>query len=237
MIAGFFSLFALPTFIFLKERSTKKQLPEGKKILKSAFSDLIKTFRNPKENKNLLIFLIALFFFSCGIAIVFTFSAIYAKQELGFEIWQLMVLIISVNLLASLGAFTFGYVQDKIGAKPTIIITLIIWCAVIIGIVITQSKIAFFTIGIFVGLSLGSTQSASRAMIGLLTSEGRFGEDYGLWGLSTKFAAIIGTFTFGLLVYLTKSRRIAVLVTLGFFIFGLLALLPVKTKKDPHFNG
>ncbi len=231
-IGVFFFLSALPSFINLKERSMKKALPKGKKILKAAFSDLIETFKNARKNKNLLVFLLSFFFFSCGIAIVFTFSAIYAKQELGFKMSELMLLIIGVNLLASVGAFIFGYIQDKIGAKLTVIITLIIWCAVILGITLTTGKTAFFAIGIFVGLSLGSTQSASRAMIGLLTKDGRFGEDYGLWGLSGKFAAIIGSLSFGLLVYLTNSRRLAVLATLIFFVLGLIILFFVKINKN-----
>ncbi len=228
MIAAFFLLSALPAFINLKERSEKKPLASDKNVIKASFSDLIYTFKNVKQNKNLLVFLLSFFFFSCGIAIVFTFSAIYAKQELGFKMPELMLLIISVNLLASVGALLFGFIQDKIGAKPTVLITLIIWCAVILGIVLTTSKTAFFAIGVFVGLSLGSTQSASRAMIGLLTKEGRFGEDYGLWGFSGKLAAIVGSFSFGLLVLLTHSRRIAVFATLGFFLAGLIILLFVK---------
>lgn len=226
--ALFFALASLPTFIFLKERSKKKSLPKGKGYLSASFNEILKTFKNAKSNKQLLTFLLSFLFYSCGIEIVISFSAIYAKQELGFKIFELMILIIGVNLLASIGAFIFGYIQDKIGTKITIAITLVIWCVVIFGVFITKSKLVFYMLSSLVGISLGSTQSASRAMIGLLTKEGRFGEDFGLWGFSGKLASIIGGLSFGLFVLITGSRRIAILITLLYFVLGLVTLLMIK---------
>lgn len=228
----FFLTGALPSFIFLKERSEKQNIKSNYSYINIAFKKVINTFKDTKENKNLFIFLLSFFLYYCGIAISITFSAIFATEELKFTTSELMILIIATNLLASLGAFIFGFIQDKIGAKQTIIITLIIWCIAIAGIYFTSNKIVFFIFGSLIGISLGSTQSASRSFVGLLTKEGRFGEDFGLWGLFGKLAIIIGSITFGTIVLITGSRRIAVLFTLMFFILGLFVLLKVKIDKQ-----
>jgi UMF1 family MFS transporter len=229
----FFFIFSLPSVLWLKERSLKKQREKKASLFFIALKENIETFKKSGKNKNLFTFLLSFFFFSAGIIVVITFSSIFAKEEFGFKTKELLVLIIGVNIAASIGAFLFGFLQDKIGAKKTIIINLFIWCAVITGIFFAKSKPMFYVLGIFIGICLGSTQSSSRAVIGLLTKEGRFGEDFGLWGFFGKLASILGSFSYGFLVFILKSRRFAILFVLLFFIIGLITLFFVKI---PHKN-
>jgi len=232
IVAFFFILTALPAFIFLKERSPKKVRSLKKNYMLESFSELYRNLRDLKANKNLFIFLLSFFFYSSGISVVIAFSAIYAKFELGFSQEHLIIFVLVVNFLACIGALIFGFIQDKIGAKKTILITLISWCVLIPLIYIAKTKLIFFILGSFTGIVLGSSQSASRAIIGILTRKGRFGEDYGLWGLAGKAAAIVGSFSFGAVTYLFDSRRVAILLTFIFFLIGLLIMFKVHEKKE-----
>ena len=89
----------------------------------------------------------------------------------------------------------------------------------------------FYLIGVLAGIGMGSLQSASRAVVSTLTPAGRSGEFFGYWGFFAKLAAVIGTFVFGNLVSLT-DYRIAIAANTGFFVIGLLILLPLKLRSS-----
>lgn len=227
--ALFFLIPSFITFILLKEKKSGfRDFEKKKHIFRRAYRRLSETLRNTQENKNLFRFLFSFFLFSCGISIAITFSAIYAQEELGFGMRELLVLIIGINLLASIGAFSFGFLQDKIGAKKTVIITLIIWCVSVAGILFSRTKGSFYLCGSLIGIALGSTQSSSRALVWILTHEDRSGEDFGLWGFAGKIAFIVGSISYGFTAYISQSRRIAVVITLAFFIAGLITALRIQ---------
>src|SRR5690606_37370249 len=76
-----------------------------------------------------------------------------------------------------------------------------------------------------VGLCLGSSQSAGRALVGFLSPRGRTAEFFGLWGLAIKLSAILGPVTYGALTWATRGdHRTAILATAAFFVAGLVLL-------------
>ena len=77
---------------------------------------------------------------------------------------------------------------------------------------------------------MGSSQSASRALVGMLCPKGREAEWFGLWGFATKSAAVLGLLTYALVVQLTE-RRTAILSTSLFFILGLAVLYTVNVDR------
>lgn len=224
--ASFFGLGAIPTFLWLKERKSIEKMPDNYNYLTVGFKRLHETYKSINQFKELIKFLIAFLIFNSGVMIVITFAAIYAVGVLNFTMTENIFLIIIVNITASIGAFVFGYIQDKIGSKNTIIITLIFWIITVTWAYFSNSKASFWMLANVAGLSLGSTQSASRAMVGLLSPESKSGEFFGFWGLAGKIGAIIGPMTFGLLVFITGgNQRLAILSTGVFFILGIIVML------------
>ena len=230
-----FLLFSFPLFLFLKERAIprKGSLPEGILLpyIRVGFRRLSATFREIRRFRELVKFLLAFFIYNDAIDTVFVFSSIYAKVTLHFSMAELALFFVVVQIPAALGAFWFGFLVDRIGAKRSISITLIIWTIVTIGVFFTTSKMAFFLISIAAGLASGSCQAASRSLVGLFTPQGKSAEFFGFLAVCGKFSAILGPLVFGAISSFTGSQRTAVLSVGFFFLLGLLLLQTVQEKE------
>jgi UMF1 family MFS transporter len=145
-----------------------------------------------------------------------------------------MALIFLVNIAAALGAFAFGYFQDRIGHGRALSMTLWGWIGMTVLAVAAQGPALFWVAAVLAGLCMGSSQSAGRAMAGLLAPSERVAEFYGLWTFATRVAAIVGPITYGLVTWLTSgNHRVAILSTGLFFVVGLLLLRRVRLPSLP----
>lgn len=72
-----------------------------------------------------------------------TLAAVYADQAMGFSPDETILLVLLVNITAAIGAFAFGYVEDRIGHKNALIVTLFIWIAMVGVAYFAQTKALF----------------------------------------------------------------------------------------------
>ncbi len=239
--AAFFLIAAVPTFVFLKERA-----PRGSASLatyvRAGFGRLAETAHSIRRFSELGRFLTVFFVYSCGLSSVFAFAGIYAERTIGFTSDEMIVLFILLQLSAAGGAFTFGFIQDRLGAVNTIRITLVLWVLVCIGVYLCGNggslffgrwtgKQMFWGVSMFSGIAIGSLQSASRGLVGLFSPPEKSGEFFGFWGLAGKAAYMVGPFVFGLISTAAGSQRIAMLSTAGFFLVGLFAMPFISEKR------
>src|SRR5690606_1978559 len=119
--------------------------------------------------------------YQAGISVVITLSSVYATQAMGFTIAQTMVLIFVVNIAAAIGAFLFGFIQDRIGHKRALTITLCGWMVMVLLASQAVSAAMFWVAAMVAGLCMGTSQSAGRAMVGALAPSARLAEFYSLW--------------------------------------------------------
>jgi UMF1 family MFS transporter len=229
-----FMLAAAPTFIFLKERQQPSETTPDviSDFVRIGFSRLHQTLRHHHQFRDLFRFLLALCIFSCGIYTVIVIATIYAQEVMHFSTTDNIIMIMLVNITAAIGAFVFGLFQDRLGAKRTLELTLLIWITAIFIAWIGESRTLFWVAANLIGLAMGSSQSAGRALVALFTPNDRSAEFFGLWGLSIKLAAIIGPLSYGLIAwYSNGDHRLAILSTLMFFIIGLVVLLTVDEGR------
>jgi len=232
IVAVVFGLAALPTFIWLKERAQPTLLPPGTSYLFAGFARLKQTLSHIHHYRDLFRFLITLTIYSSGIYIVIVLAAIYAREVMKFTTTQIIIMIIIVNISAAVGAFVFGHVQDRIGSRLTLSITLLIWIVAILLVFSGSDGVFFWSAANLIGIAIGSSQSAGRALTGLFTPPERTAEFFGLWGLAAKLAAVIGPLCYGAVVYLANGdHRLAILSTLFFFVAGLIMLGTVNVKR------
>jgi len=229
--ALFFLFSALPTFLLLKERSIKQSLPKGKAYLSTGIGRIKESLEHIREFEELIKFLLVFLVYSCGIYTVIAFSAIYVESVLHFSKTESLVFFIVVQISSSLGAFMFGFIEDRVGTKETISISLALWLLVIAGAYLTTSRSIFWVAGNIAGLAIGSSQSSSRAMVALFTPKSKSAEFFGLWGLSSKVAAIIGIFSYSMITSLSGSMKNALLSTALFFLTGLIGLIFIDERK------
>lgn len=135
MTAVIFAVAATPTFLWLRERAVPSPLPSGISLARAGFSRLHHTLREAARFKDLFRFLVTLSLYQAGVITVVILAAVYAQEVMGFSTQQLVVLILVVNVTSSVGAFVFGFVQDKIGSRAL---------TVSLGRWITAVLIAFF---------------------------------------------------------------------------------------------
>jgi len=223
MAGLFFVLAVLPTLLLLRERARPLPLAASAAIAAS-FGRLRQTWGELRQHRALAIFLLAFFFYIAGLSAVFAFAAIVASSRYGFSQIEIIAVFAALQISAALGALAFGWWQDRVGARPVLLASLLGWILVSLAVAFFESKPAFWVIACAAGLVMGSTQSASRAVVSLLTPQGRSGEFFGFWGLAGKLAAVVGPLVFGLVAELL-SLPMAALANALFFVLGLVILL------------
>jgi len=243
--AGFFLLAAIPTFLWLKERGRRRPPPAGGSYLRSGFARLQDTYKQLRQFRDLSILLVSIFFTMAGIYIIISFSFIYGAQVIQWDESVRVMMFVTVQITAAIGALGFGYLQSRLGARLTYLITLALWMAAIIAIWQTpnmaalahavwslewEAQYVFLFAGVLAGLSLGAAQSAGRALVGVLTPRGKAAEFFGFWGFASKLAAIFGILGLGLIqAWLGLAN--AILFCLSLFIMAFIFALPVNESR------
>ncbi|MDP3976805.1 MAG: MFS transporter [Pseudomonas sp.] len=232
LTAILFALASLPTFLFLRERSQAQLQPGTRHTMRVAFARFAQTVREARRYRDLLRFLACTLCYQAGIAAVVTLAAIYATQAMGFTTQDTLKLILLVNVTASIGAVLFGYVQDRLGHLATLTLTLFGWLLMIGLAWAAEGPPTFWLAANIAGLCMGASQSAGRAIVGLLAPVARRAEFYGLWGQAVKLSSILGPMTYGLTSWLTAGdHRLAMLITGSYFVLGLLILASVDLER------
>ena len=246
--ALFFMLAAIPTFVWVKEPGARKELPKGETFMSVGFKRLGETIKMVGQFRDLMVFLISVFFAMAGIYIIISFAFIYGDQVVQWDDSVRVLMFVVVQVTAAIGAFSFGFIQDKIGAKVTYNFTLGLWFLGVLGIwAVTditnwlnatfdaefEAQYVFLYIGIIAGLSLGSSQSASRALVGLFTPEQKSAEFFGFWGLSNKIAGVFGIIGIGLLQAEFGLHQ-SVLFCAFLFLIAIAISLFVNEKRGEH---
>ena len=230
--AAVFLLASTFTFWGLRERARVSAV-DGGSVVEGAFERLLQTARQAQHHRDFIWLLACGCAYQAGIAVVIALAAVYAEQAMGFRQIDTMVLIFLVNIASAIGAFTFGYWQDRIGHKPALGWTLVGWIVMTLLAVAAQGPALFWVAAVIAGLCMGSSQSAGRAMAGLLAPPDRSAEFFGLWTFSTRLAAIIGPVTYGLVTWVTQgNHRLAILATGAFFLLGLVLLWPIRVQQS-----
>ena len=227
--AAMFAMAAMPTFLWLRERAVAS---ENKSNYFSGLSRLVKTLRRVHHYRDLFRFLIALAIFYSGIHTVIVIAAVYAQEVMGFTTRDSITLILIVNVTAAIGAFVFGFVQDKIGSIITLGLTLGLWVIALLIAYFSETRMYFWLAANLIGIAMGSSQSAGRALVGQFSPPGQSAEFFGLWSFAVRLAAIIGPVSYGITAYITSGdHKQALLVTTLFFVAGGLMLLTIDERR------
>ena len=230
--AGIFGASALVTFALLKERAQPLVRAAYEPGLKASLARLKRTWQEARSFQDFTALLACSVAYQAGISVVIALAAVYAEQVLSFQQTDTMMLIFLVNIAAALGAFAWGYVQDRIGHRPALGATLAGWIVMTVLAAVATGPGLFWVAAVLAGLCMGSSQSAGRAMAGVLAPELRRAEFFGLWMFSVRLSAILGPMTYGLVTWLTDgNHRLAIASTGLFFVVGLVLLTRVNVQR------
>ena len=227
--ALWYAVFAVPMFLFVPAlTSGKKPLP---KAVRAGWRELISTLKKLPKEKNIFLYLISHMIYTDGLNTLFAFGGIYAAGTYGLPFEEVLVFGLTMNIAAGIGAISLGWVDDLLGSKTTVVLSLI--CLTILGmpILFLHEKYIFWAFALSLSLFVGPVQSASRTMmVRLIANKEMSTEMFGLYALSGKITAFIGPFLLGWMTFLFDSQRVGMATILAFFVIGALLLIPVRVK-------
>lgn len=231
VIAVYYAIAVIPTFIFLRERSIPKPLPPGTNYITVGFRQLRNTLRHIGRYKELVKLLVAFLIYNDGVVTVIYFAARYASDTIGFTAREITIMFIAMNVVAVAGALSFGLLADRIGQKRTIMISLVIWIIAVVIAYFATTKAVFYVVATFAGIGIGSSQSVTRSLVALFTPKENAAEFFGFLGIAGKALAFLGPLVFGTMSSVTGSQRPAILSIGTFFVVGIIALSFVDEEK------
>jgi UMF1 family MFS transporter len=229
LVAVWFVLFSLPLFLWVHE--DKSRASPADRVLGATLKQLRRTFTEIRKYRQIVRFLIARLFYNDGLVTVFAFGGIYAAETFGFTLEQVLLFGIVINLAAGLGAVAMGFLDDKIGGKRTIVVSLLGLIGATLLATVATSAAALWTAGILIGIFAGPNQSASRSLMARFVPHDVENEFFGFFAFSGKLTAFIGPFMLGLLTQLTGSQRVGVAVVIVLLLLGLAVLGLVDERE------
>ena len=235
LVAAWFALFSWPMFLWVKE--DKSRISRRDRVFKETSQQLSATFRQIRQYRQIIRFLLARLLYNDGLVTIFQFAAIYAGVEFGFEFQELLVFGIVINVMSGLGAFGLGFLDDFLGGKRTILISLLGLLIATLVAVFAPTRVWLWVAGILVGIFAGPNQSASRSLMGRFVPPDKENEFFGFFAFSGKLTAFLGPFLLGVLTQASGSMRVGISVVVVLFVLGTILLLRVDEQEGIEAAG
>ncbi len=229
LVAVWFLLFSLPALLVLKEPKAEGGAPRG--LIRATFGELKETARHLRQYRQIVRLLLARLFYNDGIVTIFSMGGIFAATAYDFSESEIIFFGIALNVAAGLGAFAFSFLDDAIGGKRTIFISLGLLAVATLVAVVGVSKAWLWGAGLLIGIAAGPNQAASRSLLGRFVPPDKETEFYGFFAFSGKATAFIGPAMFGLLTAVFGTPRAGVAFVLLLFGLGAAILMRVDEAK------
>ena len=223
------AVFSVPLFLYTPDRPAT-----GLSMLaamRQGLATLGQTLRKIRDYTDVVNFLIANMIYRDGLVTLFAFGGIYAAGTFGMDFSDLVIFGIGMNVTAGLGATAFAWIDDWVGPKRTVVISLT--CMAVLGsvIIFVDSKAAFLVFTLALGVFVGPTQAASRSMMAHLAPAAIRTEMFGFYALSGKATAFVGPAILAWVTAVADSQRAGMATIIAFFLVGLILLLRVPEVR------
>ena len=226
LVAAWYAVFSAPLFLFTPDRPSTGL--SNTAAVRAGIGELVNTIRQIRHYHNILWFLVARMLYTDGLGTLFAFGGIYAAGTFGMDLGQVITFGIALNVTAGLGAAGFAWLDDKVGAKPVIIVSLVAMIGLGMALLVVESLAWFWGLGILLGIFVGPAQSAARSLMARLAPEAIRTEMFGLYAFSGKATGFLGPIVLAAVTTAFDSQRVGMGVIIVFFIVGLLLLLRVR---------
>jgi UMF1 family MFS transporter len=225
--AIWFAVFAIPVLLAVPETAPG---PTRRRVsffasYRLLVNDIRALFR---RDRNAVHFLIASALYRDGLAAIFSFGAILAVSVYGLAQSSVLIFGIAANIVAAFGALTMGAIEDRIGPKKVIMISLIGLISTALILLFARGATMFWIFGLILTLWVGPAQASSRAFMARLAPVGREGEMFGLYATTGRAASFLAPGLFALFSGLF-SDRIGIVGIALVLLSGAVALAGVKS--------
>lgn len=227
VVAVWFAIFAIPVLVSVPE------IPPTKAMTKVGFFASYKVLVNDvkalyRADRHSVYFLLASALYRDGLAAVFTFGAVLAVSVYGLTASDVVIFGVAANVVAAIGAFSAGFLEDRIGPKPIIMVSLVGLVITATVLLFAEGPTMFWIFGLILCLWVGPAQSSSRAYLARLAPEGREGQMFGLYATTGRAVSFLAPGLFALLAGSFNSDRMGIIGIAVVLLAGLVALSRVK---------
>ena len=250
LVALLFLVFAIPCFVFVKERGNPRPRPITLAMVRGSTRETIRTLRSGQRYPGLVRFLIGRVFYTDAINTVIAMMALYTVNvaigagltEAQGQAQANLILMVAITFAVA-GGFFWGWLADKLGPRRTLRAVLQAWIAIFLGIamigVLGLPLWTLYVVAAGAGFAMGGVWAADRPFMLRLTPPARIGEFYGLYGMVGRFSNITGPAIWALVTALTidllgleprVGQGIGVLVLLALVITSYVILRPVSDQ-------
>jgi UMF1 family MFS transporter len=224
--------FTIPPLVGLHNHGPVRVLAAGQNAIAAMLQQLMHTLREVRRYPQTLTFMVAFLLYNDAIQTVITLSSQFGHDELKIPVSQLTLAILMVQFVAFFGAMGFQWLAAAISAKRAVVVSLVIWTAVLVYIYLAvKTTLQFFVMAAIVALVLGGSQALSRSLYAQMIPKLKEAQYFSIYEVSDKGTSWLCPLFFGLALQFTKSYRIAILSLIIFFLAGLLVLLKVDVKR------
>lgn len=209
---------------------------ENKNVFTGGFLELKKVFKQLINLPVLKRFLVACFFYNMGVQTVMLAATNFGSKVLNLPSTNLILAVVTIQLVAIIGAFVMSRLSGKFGNIPVLIGVVIFWIFICIAGYMMQTEYHFYALAVAVGLVMGGIQSLSRSTYSKLMPVTKdTASFFSFYDVTEKIAIVIGLSSFGYIEELTGSMRNSVLALIVFFALGLVFLFyALSTYKRSH---
>jgi MFS transporter, UMF1 family len=246
--AVWYVLFMIPFFLFVPDR------PRGtnRTSARPALAELWSTIKALPSDRNMLYFLAARMLYSDGLAAIFAFGGIYGAAVFAWGALELGLFGIVLTVAGIFGALIGGVLDDRVGSKKVIVVSLILLLVGAFGILsvdpnhvfyvteVTPKAFAsapfssvgeqvFLAFAVLVGLVAAPVQAASRALLARLAPPEKMTQYFGLFAFSGKVTAFMAPLLVAAVTQMADDQRIGMASIAVFLIAGLVLMLGVSS--------
>ena len=229
LVALWFAVFCMPLFLFVPDLGRIDLSMSN--AARSGISSLIGTLRSLRDYRQIGWYLLARVFYVDGMNTMFAFGGIYAAGTFGMTVAEVIRFGIALNVSAGLGAAAFAWVDDSIGPRRTIVIALSGLIVLGVPLLVIDSKVWFWIIGVSLGVFMGPAQAASRSLMANLAPVELRTEMFGLFAFSGKATCFMGPLILGTVTLATGSQRMGMTTVVILLAIGL-AILVCKLRES-----
>jgi UMF1 family MFS transporter len=227
--------FAVVSIALLRNRrpAGDAEVPTTAQALRFSFRQLRSTLGDLRQYRLTLWFLAAYLLFNDGVQTVITVSAQFGGEELDLPQTTLVSAILLVQVVAFVGARGMGRIAESVGARVTVLGSLLVWIAVLVAacFLTPGAAVQFYLLAVVIGFVLGGTQALSRSLFSQLIPAGKEAEYFGLYTISDRGTSWVGTFLFALTFQLTESYRFAIISLVVLFVVGGLLFARLDLRR------
>ena len=229
IVAAWWVLCTLP---LLKIYRQKHFVPRQPGAVKATFARLGKTLAGLKNEKHILLFLVAFFFYIDGVYTIIEMATAYGSA-LGLDSTGLLLALLVTQIVAFPCSILFGQLTRKYKAAALITVCIVAYFGIAVFAMFMSTQAHFWFLAVCVGMFQGGVQALSRSWFAKIVPPEKSGEYFGLLDICGKGASFMGTAIVSAVSQVSGDINTGVGMIAILFIVGLV-LFRIAVKATPE---